>query len=120
MFFINFVLDILCIQVSTVASESAFSASGRVLDPYRNCLSPTIVEALVCTQDWIRTSSRNITLDTLEDLMKDDEIAKGKLFIIIYTSILVIGYCRHLFCFTSFLEIQEALDKQKGEKEKNL
>ncbi|PWA46371.1 zinc finger BED domain-containing protein RICESLEEPER 2 [Artemisia annua] len=87
--------DILCIQVSTVASESAFSASGRVLDPYRNSLSPSIVEALVCTQDWIRTSSRNITMDTLEDLMKDDELAK---------------------------EIQEALDKQKGEhgKDKNV
>ena len=82
MFFINFVLDILGIQVSTVASESAFSASGRVLDPYRNSLSPSIVEALVCTQDWIRTSSKNITLDTFEDLMKDDELAKGKLFII--------------------------------------
>ncbi|GKB88981.1 retrovirus-related pol polyprotein from transposon TNT 1-94, partial [Tanacetum coccineum] len=71
------VLDILCIQVSTVASESAFSASGRVLDPYRNSLAPNIVEALVCTQDWIRTSSRNITMDTLEDLMKDNELAKG-------------------------------------------
>ncbi|GJR48202.1 zinc finger BED domain-containing protein RICESLEEPER 2 [Tanacetum coccineum] len=89
--------DILCIQVSTVASESAFSASGRVLDPYRNSLAPNIVEALVCTQDWIRTSSRNITMDTLEDLMKDDELAK---------------------------EIQEGLDKQKEEqtqgKEKNV
>ncbi|PWA76961.1 zinc finger BED domain-containing protein RICESLEEPER 2 [Artemisia annua] len=70
------VKDILCIQVLTVASESAFSASGRILDPYRNSLSPTIVEALVCTQDWIRTSSRNITLDTLEDLMKDDDLVK--------------------------------------------
>ena len=90
MFFINFVLDILCIQVSTVASESAFSASGRVLDPYRNCLTPTIVEALVCTQDWIRTSSKNITMDTFEDLMKEDELAKGNLLIYKYTSLLVI------------------------------
>ncbi|GJU14256.1 zinc finger BED domain-containing protein RICESLEEPER 2 [Tanacetum coccineum] len=40
--------DILSIQVSTVAFESAFSASGRILDPYRNCLAPTIVEALIC------------------------------------------------------------------------
>ncbi|PWA95484.1 hypothetical protein CTI12_AA008720 [Artemisia annua] len=74
--------DILSIQVSTVASESAFSASGHVLDPYRNSLSPSIVEALVCTQDWIRTSSRNITLDTLEDLMKDDELAKGAILVL--------------------------------------
>ncbi|GJS68508.1 reverse transcriptase domain-containing protein [Tanacetum coccineum] len=68
--------DILSIQVSTVASESAFSASGRILDPYRNALAPNIVEALVCTQDWICTSSRNITMDTLEDLMKDGDLAK--------------------------------------------
>ncbi|GJR97228.1 zinc finger BED domain-containing protein RICESLEEPER 2 [Tanacetum coccineum] len=80
--------DILSIQVSTVAFESAFSASGRILDPYRNALAPNIVEALVCTQDWIRTSTRNITMDTLEDLMKDDELAK---------------------------EIHEGLDQQKGE-----
>ncbi|GJU61935.1 zinc finger BED domain-containing protein RICESLEEPER 2 [Tanacetum coccineum] len=39
--------DILSIQVSTVASESAFSASGRILDPYRNALAPNIVEALI-------------------------------------------------------------------------
>ncbi|GKA74498.1 zinc finger BED domain-containing protein RICESLEEPER 2, partial [Tanacetum coccineum] len=50
--------------------------SGRVLDPYRNCLAPNIVEALVCTQDWIRTSSKNMTMDTLEDLLKDEELAK--------------------------------------------
>ncbi|PWA85464.1 zinc finger BED domain-containing protein RICESLEEPER 2 [Artemisia annua] len=72
--------NILCIQVSTVASESAFSASGRILDPYRNSLAPNIVEALVCTQEWIRTSSRNITVDTLEDLIKDDELAKVSFF----------------------------------------
>nr|GEV82154.1 reverse transcriptase domain-containing protein [Tanacetum cinerariifolium] len=64
-------------RVSTVASEYAFIASGRILDPYRNSLAPNIVEALVCTQDWIRTSSKNITMDTLEDLMKDDELAKA-------------------------------------------
>ncbi|GKE76936.1 zinc finger BED domain-containing protein RICESLEEPER 2 [Tanacetum coccineum] len=68
--------DILSIQVSSVASEYAFSASGRILDPYRNSLAPNIVEALVSTQDWICTSSKNITMDTLEDLMKDDELAK--------------------------------------------
>nr|GEZ61602.1 zinc finger BED domain-containing protein RICESLEEPER 2 [Tanacetum cinerariifolium] len=51
-------------------------ASGRILDTYRNSLAPNIVEALVCTQDWIRTSSKNITMNTLEDLMKDGELAK--------------------------------------------
>ncbi|GJR07017.1 zinc finger BED domain-containing protein RICESLEEPER 2 [Tanacetum coccineum] len=68
--------DILSIQISTVASESAFSTSGRVLDPYRNALSTQIVEALICTQSWIRTSQKNIYLDDLEDLLKDEEVIK--------------------------------------------
>ncbi|MEI4927463.1 hAT family dimerization domain-containing protein, partial [Klebsiella pneumoniae] len=45
--------DVLAIQVSTVASESAFSAGGRVIDPYRSRLDPEIVEALICTKDWV-------------------------------------------------------------------
>ena len=32
---------------------NAFSAGGRVLDPFRTRLDPTMVEALVCTKDWI-------------------------------------------------------------------
>ena len=32
--------DILVIHVSTVASESAFSTSGRILDSFRSLLSP--------------------------------------------------------------------------------
>jgi hypothetical protein len=48
----------MAIQVSTVASESAFSAAGRVLDPYRNRLDPEIVEALICTKDWVAASRK--------------------------------------------------------------
>ncbi|PWA66909.1 zinc finger BED domain-containing protein RICESLEEPER 2 [Artemisia annua] len=89
--------DILSIQVSTVASKSSFSVSGRVLDPYRNSLSPSIVEALVCTQDWIRTSSRNITLDTLEDLMKDDELAKERQKLRTEQHVCKLHYCNVVF-----------------------
>lgn len=45
-------------QASTVASESAFSTGGRVVDPYRSRLDPEIVEALVCTRDWILAAKK--------------------------------------------------------------
>ncbi|KAJ9566442.1 hypothetical protein OSB04_002408, partial [Centaurea solstitialis] len=31
-----------------------FSTSGRVLDNFRSFITPKIVEALICTQDWLR------------------------------------------------------------------
>ncbi|XP_023742636.1 zinc finger BED domain-containing protein RICESLEEPER 2 [Lactuca sativa] len=47
------VIDVLAIPVSTVASESAFSTSGRHVTPHRNRLHPDTLEALICVQDWL-------------------------------------------------------------------
>ncbi|WVZ97490.1 hypothetical protein U9M48_043020 [Paspalum notatum var. saurae] len=44
--------DILPIPVTTVASESAFSTSGRVISPHRSRLAPKMIEALMCMQAW--------------------------------------------------------------------
>ncbi|WOL13416.1 zinc finger BED domain-containing protein RICESLEEPER 2-like [Canna indica] len=49
--------DILVVPISIVASESTFSAGGRVLDPFRSSLTPKMVESLICAQDWIRKSN---------------------------------------------------------------
>ncbi|KAL0427394.1 UNVERIFIED_CONTAM: putative AC transposase [Sesamum latifolium] len=59
--------DILAVPVSTVASESAFSTGGRVLDAFKSLLSPKIVQALICAQDWLRMDSKpNVEEDLYE------------------------------------------------------
>ena len=44
--------DILAIPISTVASESTFSAGGRVIDEFRSKLNEEFVEALIYGGDW--------------------------------------------------------------------
>ncbi|KAL6564576.1 hypothetical protein OROMI_016026 [Orobanche minor] len=61
--------DIFAIPSSTVASESAFSLGKRVVDPFRSSLSPKMVEALVCTNDWLRAD-----FDFRKDPTEDDLI----------------------------------------------
>ena len=46
--------DVLAVPVSTVASKSAFSTGGRILNPFRSSLSPLMVQNLVCAQDWLQ------------------------------------------------------------------
>ena len=63
--------DVLAVPVSTVASESAFSTGGRVLDVFRSSLTPKIVEALVCTSDWLRMANKPISVEeNLDELEK--------------------------------------------------
>ncbi|KAL4574452.1 hypothetical protein LXL04_021284 [Taraxacum kok-saghyz] len=57
--------DVLAIPVSSVASESAFSTGGRILDSFRTSLTPRMVEALVCTQDWVRDCHDPINVDDI-------------------------------------------------------
>jgi hypothetical protein len=68
--------DVLAIPISTVASESAFSNGGRVLDTFRSSLSPLTVEALICTQDWLKNRPM-IYEEVFQDFMESyDEPGK--------------------------------------------
>ncbi|KAJ4796690.1 Zinc finger BED domain-containing protein RICESLEEPER 2 [Rhynchospora pubera] len=53
--------DILAVPISTVASESTFSNSGRTLSPIRSSLNDESIEALICAQDWLRASVTGTT-----------------------------------------------------------
>ncbi|KAL0290415.1 UNVERIFIED_CONTAM: Zinc finger BED domain-containing protein RICESLEEPER 2 [Sesamum calycinum] len=68
--------DVLAIPVSTVASKSAFSTSGRVIDAFRRSRSPKMVEALICTQDWLRATPQIDLCAIMEDIEKFEEFEK--------------------------------------------
>ena len=65
--------DVLSIPISTVASESAFSSSGRILDDFRTSLTPFMVEALICTNDWVRRATPINVAENTEELSKLEE-----------------------------------------------
>ncbi|KAK9286449.1 hypothetical protein L1049_014846 [Liquidambar formosana] len=75
--------DLLALLVSTVASESAFSTGGRIIDPFRSNLSPNMVEALIYTQNSIRASSTTISLRDAMDEVEEYEQLQADLVDII-------------------------------------
>ncbi|KAG8491002.1 hypothetical protein CXB51_014142 [Gossypium anomalum] len=76
--------DVLAIPISTVALESAFSTGGRVLDQYRSSLTPKIVQALVCTQDWIRKSSSQEDIKKIEEEIQELDKIENGVFIVLF------------------------------------
>ncbi|CAO2816523.1 unnamed protein product [Amaranthus hypochondriacus] len=67
--------DVLAIPISTVASESAFSTGGRILDDFRTSLTPKMAEALICAQDWLRKSRTPLAIE--ESLLALEEMEEG-------------------------------------------
>lgn len=65
--------DVLAIPISSVSSESAFSTTGRILDPYRSSLSPPMVEALILTQNWIQTAVLSDKQKSIEQMLDEYE-----------------------------------------------
>jgi hypothetical protein len=50
--------DLLTVQASTVASESAFSTSGRIISIRRTRLTPKAVEMSICLKDYLDAAER--------------------------------------------------------------
>ncbi|KAL6659026.1 hypothetical protein ACP70R_003066 [Stipagrostis hirtigluma subsp. patula] len=51
--------DILAIPGCAVAAESAFDETDERVSLFNRKVSPEVVEALICTQDWIKSSEIN-------------------------------------------------------------
>ncbi|KAK9283102.1 hypothetical protein L1049_011333 [Liquidambar formosana] len=67
--------DVLAVLVSIVASESTFNTGGRMLDPFRSNLTPRMVVALICAQNWLRSSPNLVNLrEAMDDVENYEEI----------------------------------------------
>lgn len=63
--------DVLDVLVSTVASESAFSTGRHIIDEYRSSLTPAMVMALICTENWLQSKLfANPVYNFQEDIME--------------------------------------------------
>ncbi|CAM8981773.1 unnamed protein product [Rhodiola kirilowii] len=63
--------DLLAVPASTVASEAAFSAGGRVVNEKRDALSPNTIEALICLKDWSLAAQRKQESARVEEVAED-------------------------------------------------
>lgn len=71
--------DVLAVQASTVASESAFSLGKRILGDYRSSLTPDMLECSVVLKDWWKAEMKDIfkPIDPLnDDLTPADELER--------------------------------------------
>ncbi|GAB2281718.1 hypothetical protein Dimus_039491 [Dionaea muscipula] len=69
--------DIFAIPASTVASESAFSTGGRVITDRRSSLLPRTVEALVCTQSWLKNVCAIESNEVMIDIEAAEDVEKA-------------------------------------------
>ena len=53
-------MDILAILITTVASKSAFSTSGRLLSPHHSRLNHNTLEALMCGKNWLWSKLKGV------------------------------------------------------------
>ncbi|GJZ65142.1 zinc finger BED domain-containing protein RICESLEEPER 2 [Tanacetum coccineum] len=77
-------MDIISVQASSVASESAFSTSGRVLSIRRTRLTPASLEMCMCLKDHLdakECKQDKCPLETpldFEEGVFDDEMQQNK------------------------------------------
>ncbi|GKB06527.1 zinc finger BED domain-containing protein RICESLEEPER 2 [Tanacetum coccineum] len=66
-------MDVLSVQATSVASESAFSTSGRVLSIRRTKLTPSSLEMCMCLKDHLDAQKRKQHISSLEGALDFEE-----------------------------------------------
>ena len=66
----------LAVHVSTVASESAFSMGGRILDLFCSSLALEMVQSLICTQNWLQSSMQILLRQSMDDVELFEDYGK--------------------------------------------
>lgn len=79
--------DILAIPVSTISSESTFNIGGCVVNSNRCSVAPKMMEALICTRNWLNSSPINLEIHN-QDLEEDLRFEEGIHFILYFYSFL--------------------------------
>ncbi|KAL5758800.1 hypothetical protein ACOSP7_021411 [Xanthoceras sorbifolium] len=65
--------DVFAMPISTVASESAFSTGGRILDPFRSSLTPKMVEGLILTGNWLQANHPIAEPHVIQEHARNDD-----------------------------------------------
>ena len=97
--------DVFAMQVSYVASESAFSTSGRLIDPFRSCLTHYMIEVLMCTEQWMKADinlcdKRVTNAQMLAEVELHDKLEKGTLCSFLILTLLYVLMLHILSCNT--------------------
>ena len=92
--------DVHAVPMSTVASESAFSTSGRILDPFRSSLTAKTVETLVCTKIWLSSSHDTVVC---REFMDEVESFKDSILVETCTTLKSQHNCFVILCLFLFI-----------------
>ena len=101
--------DVLDVPVSTMASESIFSTGYRIIDEYQSSLTPCMIEALICIENWLQAKLfANLVYSLQEDIKEHIfhmELQEGNIFLVLYKVKMYYNFINNICMYLSYLLI---------------